>query len=77
MPLPPYYLKVILTSGVACMVAMMMNGEGVLQVLFELFSKSPGDLLYVIIITGKVTTLEPVYGLNFVDHGVFVLEGDQ
>ena len=25
-PLPPYYLKVILTSEVACMVAMMMNG---------------------------------------------------
>ena len=25
---------------------------------------------------GKVITLEPIYGLTFVDHGVFVLEGD-
>ena len=75
--LPPYYLKVILTSGVACMVAMMMDGGGVLQVLFEPFSKSPGGFPYVFIITGKVTTLKPVYGPTFADHGVFVLEGDQ
>ena len=25
-PLPPYYLEVIVTSGMACLVAMMMNG---------------------------------------------------
>ena len=77
MPLPPYYLKVILTSGVACMIAMMINGEGALLVLFEPFSKGPGGFPYVFIITGKVTTLEPVYGPTFADHAVFVLSGDQ
>ena len=25
-PLPPYYLEVIMTGGVACMVAVLMNG---------------------------------------------------
>ena len=59
------------------MVTMMMNGGEVLQVLFEPFSKSPGGFPYVLIITGKVTTLEPVYGPTFTDHGVFVLGGDQ
>ena len=77
MPLPPYYLKVIFISVVACLVAMMMNGGGVLQVLFELFSKSPGGFPYVFIITGNITTLEPVYGPTFGDHGVFILGGDQ
>ena len=77
MPLPPYYLKDILTSGVACMVAMMMNGWGILQVLFEPFSKHPGGFSYVFIITGKVTTLELVYCPTFADCGVFVLGGDQ
>ena len=75
MPFPPYYLNGILTSGVACKAAMMMNGGGVFQVLFEPFSKSPGGFPYVFIITGKVTTLEPVYGPTFADHGVFVLGG--
>ena len=28
MLLPPYYLEVILVSGVACLDAMMMNGRG-------------------------------------------------
>ena len=77
MPLSPYYLKVILTSRMAYIIAMMMYGKGVLQVLFESFSKSPGGYPYVFIITGKVTTLEPIYGPNFADHGVFVLGGDQ
>ena len=77
MPLPPYYLKVILTSRMACIVAMMMYREGILQVLFESFSKGPGGFPYVFIITGKVTTLEPIYGPTFDDHGVFVLWGDQ
>ena len=77
MPLLPYYLKVILTSGVVCMVAMIMNGGGVLQVLFEPFSKSPGGFPCVFIITGKVITVEPVYGSTFADHGVFVPGGDQ
>ena len=42
MTLPPYYLKVILTSRMACIIAMMMYGRGVFQVFFESFSKSPG-----------------------------------
>ena len=54
------------------MVAMMMNGGRVLQVSFEHFSKGPRGF-----ITGKVTTLEPVYGPTFADHGVFVLGGGQ
>ena len=41
MPLPPYYLNVILTSKMACIVAMMMYRGGILQVLFESFSKGP------------------------------------
>ena len=75
MPLPPYYLKVILISGMACVVAMMMYKGWILQVLFESFSKGPGCFLYVLIITGKVTTLEPIYDPTFSDHGVFVLGG--
>ena len=42
MPLPPYYLKVILTSRRACVIAMMMYRRGILQVLFESFTKGPG-----------------------------------
>ena len=26
MPLPPYYLEVIMTGGVACMITVLMNG---------------------------------------------------
>ena len=59
------------------MVVLMMNGGGDLQVLFDPLSKGPGGFPYVFIITGKVTTLEPVYGPTFADHGVFVLGGDQ
>ena len=77
MPLPPYYLKVILTSRLACVIAMMMYKGGILQVLFASFSKDPGDISYVFIITGKVTTLEPINGPTFADHGVFVLGEDQ
>ena len=77
MPLTPYYLKVILTSRMACVVAVMVYRGGIPQVLFESLSKGPGGFPYVFIITGKVTTLEPIYGPTFVDHGVFVLGGDQ
>ena len=77
MPLPPYYLKVLLTGRMVCVVAMMMYRGSILQVLLESFSKGPGGFPYVFIITGKVTTLESIYGLTFVDHGVFVLWGDQ
>ena len=73
----PYYLKVILTSRMACIVAMMMYGRGVLQVLFESFTKTPGGFPYIVIITREAITLEPIYGPNSADHGVFVLGGDQ
>ena len=59
------------------MIAVMMNGGGVQQVLFEPFTKNLGGFPYVFIITGKIPTLEPVYGPTFADHGVFVLGGDQ
>ena len=52
------------------------RGE-ILQVLLESFTKGPGGFPYVFIITGKVTTLKPIYGPTFVGHGIFVLGGDQ
>ena len=45
--------------------------------LFVSFTKSPGGLPYVFIITGKVPTLIPIDGITLRDHGVFVLGGDQ
>ena len=75
--LSPYYLEVMLGGGMTCVAAMMMYRGGFLQVLFEPFSKGPCGLPYVFIITGKVTTLEPVYDPTFFGHGVFVLGVDQ
>ena len=66
MPLPPYYLEVILVSGVACLDTMMMNGRGGLQVLFVSFTKGPGGFPYVLFITAYVTTLVPVDGINYI-----------
>ena len=40
---------------------------------FESFTKGPGGFPYIFIITGEVTTLEPIYGPTFADHRVFVL----
>ena len=77
MPLPPYYLEVILVSGMACLVAVVMNSRGGLQVLFVSFTKGPGGFPYVLIIAAYVTTLVPIDGTTLVDHGVFVLGGDQ
>ena len=77
LPLPPYYLEVILVSGMASLDAMMMNGRGGLQVLFISFTKGPGGFPYVFIITAQVTTLVPIDGTTLVDHRVFVLGGDQ
>ena len=77
MPLPPYYLEVILVSGMASFDAMMMNGRGGLQVLFVSFTKGPGGFPYVFIIAAQVTTLVPIDGTTLVDHRVFVLGGDQ
>ena len=72
MPLLPYHLEVMLTGKMVCVIAMMMYRGGFLKVLFESFSKGLRDFPYVFIITGKVTTLEPVYGPTFIDNGVFV-----
>ena len=77
MSLLPYYLNVLLTGRLACVVAMMMFGGGILQVLFKSVSKVPRGFPCVFLITGKVTTLEPIYGPTFADHGVFFLRGDQ
>ena len=71
-PLPPYYLKVIVTGRMAYVVVMMMYLGGMLQVLFESFSKGPGGFPYVFIITGKVTTLELLLTM-----GSFFWGGDQ
>ena len=57
MPLPPYYLEVVMTGGVACMVTVLMNGRGIHQVLFVSFTKGPRGFPYVFIITREVTTL--------------------
>ena len=45
--------------------------------LLESFSKGSRSFPFVFIIIGKVTALEPIYGPTFVNHGVFVLGGDQ
>ena len=65
MPLPPYYLEAIKTDEVACMVTVLVNGWGILQVLFVSFTKGPGGFPYVFIITREVTTLEPTDGPVF------------
>ena len=77
MHLPPYYLEVILVSGMACLVTVVMNSRGGLQVLFVSFTKGPGGFPYVLIITTLVPTLIPIDGTTLVDHRVFVLRGDQ
>ena len=77
MPLPPYYLEVVMIGGVACLAAVVMNRCGGLQVLLVSFTKGPGGFPYVFIITTQVTTLVPIYGTTLVDHRVFVLGGDQ
>ena len=41
-PLPPYYFEVTVTDGVVGLNVVMMNGLGVLQVLFVSFTKGPG-----------------------------------
>ena len=45
--------------------------------LFVSFTKGPGGLPYVFIITGEVPTLIPIDGIILGHHGVFVLWGDQ
>ena len=47
------------------------------MVFFESFSKGPRDLPYVLLITHKVPTFEPVDGLTFVFHGVPISGGNQ
>ena len=75
MPLPAYYLEVMLPGGMACVNAMMMYRGGFLKVLFESFSKGPSSFPHVFIITGKVTALEPVYCPTFLTMGCLSLGG--
>ena len=77
MPLPPYYLEVIMVGGMACYGTVLIDSRGGLQVLFVSFTKGPGGFPYVFIITAKVVALVPVYGTTLVEHRVLVLRGDQ
>ena len=77
MPLSPNKFEVIVIDGVVGLIIVMMNGWGILQVLFVSFTKGPGGFPYVLIITAKVPTLIPINGITLVDHRVFVLGGDQ
>ena len=77
MVLPPYYLEVILSGGMACIVSMVVYRGRFLQVFFESFSKGPRGLPYVFLITCKVPTLELVDGPTFVFHGVLVFGRNQ
>ena len=72
-----YYFEVIVVNRVVGLVIMMMNGRGVLQVLFVSFTKVPGGFPYVFIITCEVPSLIPIDGITLGDHRVFVLRGDQ
>ena len=54
--LPPYYFEVIVVNGVVSLVVVMMNGWGVLQVLFVSFTKGPGGFTSVFIITVRPPT---------------------
>ena len=76
-PSLPIILKLLWLMGMVSLVIMMMNGWGVLQVLFVSFTKGPGGFPYVFIITGEVPTLIPIDGITLGDHRVFVLGGDQ
>ena len=77
MPLPPYYLEVMLSSRMACAIAVMIYRGQFLKVLFESFSKGPRGFPMYSSLQVRSFTLETVYGPTFVDHGSFVLGGDQ
>ena len=77
MPLSPYYLEVVMNSGVACLAVVVMNSWGSLQVFLVSFTKGPGGFTYVFIITPFISTLVPINGTTLVDDRVFVLGGDQ
>ena len=49
-PLPPYYLEVSVVDGVACLIIVLMNWRGILQVFFVSFSKGPEGFPYAFII---------------------------
>ena len=76
-PSLPIILKLLWLMGWLVWFVMMMNGWGVLQVLFVSFNKSPGGFPYVFIITCVFPTLIPIDGITLGDHRVFVLRGDQ
>ena len=68
---PPYYLKVIFTSGVACMVAMMMNGgpSGALWTFLHKSWRFPLCIHHHRKGHHIGTSIWP----HFADHGVFVI----
>ena len=73
MVLPPYYLEVFLCGNVTSGATVMVYRGWFLQVLLESFSKGPGGLSYILLITSKFSTLEPVDGPIFLLHWFFVL----
>ena len=66
----PYYFEIIL-CGRLDRDATVVVYRGFLLVLFESFSKGPGGLSYIFLITQSVD------GPTFVFHGVIILRGDQ
>ena len=77
MPLPPYYLGVILTSRMACVLAMMLY-RGFLKVVFEFFSKGPSGFspMYWSLQVRSLHWNEYM-APHLLTIGVFVLGGDQ
>ena len=73
MVLPPYYLEVVLCGNVGGGVTVMVYKGRFLQMLLESFSKGPGGLSYIFIITCKFSTLQPVDGPTFLLHWVLFL----
>ena len=76
-PLPSYYFEVIVIDWVVGLIVVMIDGWGVLQVLFVSFTKGPGGFPYLLIIAAKVPPLIPIDGITLVHHRVFVHRGDQ
>ena len=72
-PSLPIILKLFVINRVVGLIVVMLNGWGILHVLFLSFTKGPGGFPYVLIITAKVTTLIPIDGITLVDHRAFVL----
>ena len=72
-----YYLEVVLSSKVPVGVTVIMYRQGILQMILESFSKGPGGLSYIFLITHKLPTLGPVNNSTLLLHWVLVLRRHQ